>query len=108
MKYIKKYESVNKYKKYVIVERVDWPLTDPELILINVISHSFLGDDDVLYNARFVKSYKDNEWSKMYQYKHAVIYPTDIILYETDNLKDGLKELELIKDTELKITKFNI
>jgi hypothetical protein len=115
MKYIKEYESVDKYKKYVIVKRTEGKssfrptLEDTEFILINVIAHSFLNDDDtVLYNARFVKSYKDNEASKMYQYKHAVIYPDDIILYETDNLNDGLKELKLINDTEQKVNKFNI
>ena len=44
----------------------------------------------------------------MYQYNQAVIYPDDIILYETDDLKDGLNELKIINDTELKINKYNI
>jgi len=114
MKYIKTYENVdvfNKYKKYVIVKRTGWPLTEPEYILINVIKHSFFGheeDGSPLYNARFVKSYQDNKASNMYQYNQAVIYPDDIILYETDDLKDGLNELKIINDTELKTDKYNL
>jgi len=126
MKYIKTFETSSIYpsltkstserifKKYifdseksVIIKRFEKD-ESPELILINIMKHSFLGEDGVLYGARLVKSYKDNKASTAHQFQQEVIYPTDIILYETDNLKDGLKELEKIKDIESKTNKYNL
>lgn len=113
MKYLKSFEKMpsewifNEYEKSIIIKRFEKDET-PELILINIMKQSFLGDDGVLYGARFVKSYKDNKASEMYQYKQEVIYPTDIILYKTNNLKDGLKELDHLKDIESEANKYNI
>lgn len=103
MKYIKKYEEkILLFKRYVILKR------ENDIILVNVINNSFFGEDDILYNVRFIKKYTNNTPSKMYEYKNEVIYPDDEILYETNILTDAIKELTIINDMLEKTIKYNI
>lgn len=106
MKYIKSYEKQDKYKKYVIIKREKEDTV--EIILINVISYSFF-DDGNLINTRHIKkfiNYKPD--NPLNNYKYEQIHKTDIILYQTNNLKEAQTELKKINDFYLDINKYNL
>ena len=103
--YIKTYEGKSAFKKYVIYTQENW---DNNFWLLKVSDKGTQKKESIIFYDRWYHYYSEDELKTAAQTGQHYSLNNGTIVYQTDDLDDGLKELRNFSKVKWNTNKYNL